>query len=69
MTSPTQAPKAPVAQPTAMRFPRSLNLVGDAAPDLVLERSDGTVSVLPTGGQTGFRAPVSTPVNWRSFTW
>ena len=67
MTTPTEAPKAPAAQPQGIRFPRSLNLTGDAAPDLVLKRSDGTISVVPTGGQVGYRAPVSTPGNWRAF--
>ena len=68
MTSPTQAPRAATAQPSSIGFPHSLNLTGDARPDLVLGRSDGTVSVLPTGGQTGFRTPVATGVNWRANT-
>ena len=68
MTTPTQAPKPAAAQPQGMRFPRSLNLAGDSAPDLVLKRADGTVSVVPTGGQVGYRAPVSTPGNWKAFT-
>ncbi len=67
MTTPTQTPKPAAAQPQGIRFPRSLNLAGDSAPDLVLKRSDGTVSVVPTGGQVGYRAPVSTPGNWRAF--
>jgi hypothetical protein len=67
MTTPTQTPKPAAVQPQGIRFPRSLNLAGDSAPDLVLKRSDGTVSVVPTGGQVGYRAPVSTPGNWRAF--
>ncbi|MBV9829965.1 MAG: VCBS repeat-containing protein, partial [Marmoricola sp.] len=67
MTSPTEAPAPAVAQPAISR-PRSLNLVGDAAPDLVLKRADGTIQVLSTGGQTNFLPGVSTPGNWRAFT-
>ena len=68
MTSPTQAPLAAETQPATTSTPRSLNLAGDAAPDLVLKRSDGTVSVLPTGGQVGFRTPVTSGANWQSYT-
>ena len=40
---------------------RPPNLAGSSYPDLALKRSDGRVVVLPTGGQTGFGAPVTTP--------
>jgi hypothetical protein len=67
MTSPTQTPAAAVAQPK-VSLPRSLNLVGDNAPDLVVRRADGYLQVVPTGGQTGFRPAVSTAMYWRYFS-
>ena len=62
-TTPTQRSRPAVKQPS-MAFPRTLNLAGDANPDLVLRSRSGAVTVLPTGGQTGYRAVASTPGKW-----
>jgi hypothetical protein len=63
-TSPTQTPRPATTQPSGLLFPRSLNLAGDATPELVLKSSTGAVQVFPTGGQTGFLPAVSTPGAW-----
>jgi hypothetical protein len=63
-TSPIQTPRPATSQPAGLVFPRSLNLWGDSNPDLVLKARNGVVHVFPTGGQTGFRAPVSTNGTW-----
>ena len=60
MTSPTQTPRAAVAQPTSIALPPAHNFAGTSAPDLVLKAPSGAISVLPTLGQTGFGAPVTT---------
>jgi hypothetical protein len=62
--TPTQAPQEWTRQASGITFPKASNLVGSAYPDLVLKRSDGRVVVQPTGGQTGFGAPVTTPGTW-----
>ena len=65
-TSPTQTPRAAVAQPK-ITFPKSTNLIGSSYPDLLVKkRSTGAISILPTGGQTGFRGTVTTPGGWRA---
>ncbi|MCW2849414.1 MAG: N-acetylmuramoyl-L-alanine amidase, family 2 [Marmoricola sp.] len=65
--TPTQTPRAATTQPSPLAFPRSLNLVGDANPDLALKSSTGQVRIFQTGGQTGFKAPVSTRGNWAAY--
>ncbi len=47
-----------------MTFLRTRNLNGAAYPDLAIQNSAGKVSILPTGGQTGYSARVSTLGNW-----
>ena len=64
--SPTQTARAATAQPSTIKFPRSLNLVGAGYPDLALRGSDGVVKLLATGGQDGFRPAVTTAGRWRS---
>jgi hypothetical protein len=63
-TSPTQTPRPATTQPAGLAFPRSLNVVGDANPDLVLKSRTGVVSVFPTAGQLGFRGAVATNGAW-----
>lgn len=64
-TSPTQTPRAAKPQPSGGSFPRSTNLVGSSYPDLVVrQQGTGAVRILPTEGQTGLGAPVSTAVDW-----
>jgi hypothetical protein len=64
-TSPTQAPRAAVPQPSTVSFPKSTNLAGLTYPDLVLKsKSTGAITVLPTGGQTGFKGTVTTAGAW-----
>ena len=65
--TPTQTPRPAKTQPTGIAFPRALNIAGDANPDLALRSSTGAVTVLPTGGQTGYRATGSTPGKWSTF--
>ena len=55
-TSPTQTARAAVAQPSTIKFPRSLNLAGSAYPDIVMRDYAGNVKLLATGGQAGYRA-------------
>jgi hypothetical protein len=62
--SPTQTPRPATAQSSALVFPRSLNVVGNANPDLLVKSRSGAVQVVPTGGQTGFKAPVATRGSW-----
>ncbi len=63
-TSPTQAPRAAIAQP-AIAFPKSTNLAGSAYPDLVVKSAaTGAIRVVPTGGQTGYRGIVQTAGSW-----
>ena len=64
--TPTQTPQTWTRQATGITFPKATNLVGSSYPDLALKRSDGRVVVQPTGGQTGFGAPVTTPGAWSS---
>ena len=66
-STPTQRARAAVKQPTNITFPRSLNLAGDTNPDLVLRAASGAVTVLPTGGMTGYRSVGSTPGKWTRF--
>ncbi len=63
-TSPSQTPQPATDQPAGIAFPGALNLTGSGHPDLVLKDKDGVVSVLPTGGQTGFARGVATPGRW-----
>jgi hypothetical protein len=65
-TSPTQTPLAAKAQPKGMTFPATRNLTAGTNPDLALLDSAGKVSILPNGGQTGYRSRVSTSGNWKS---
>ena len=62
--SPTQAARAATPQPATVAFPRALNLVGDAAPEVVVKTKTGPAHVLQLGGQTGYKSPVSTPGSW-----
>ena len=58
-------PRAAKAQPSGITLTRHPNLVGTTHPDLVLrEEGTGKVALLPTEGQTGLGAPVSTRVGW-----
>ncbi|MDQ6935530.1 MAG: FG-GAP-like repeat-containing protein [Actinomycetota bacterium] len=63
--NPTQPPGAAVPQPSGMTFPARESLTGSSAPDLVLKSPGGAISVLPTGGLTGYRSPVTTAGAWR----
>ena len=67
-TSPTQKARAAVAQPSTIKFPRSVNLAGSTYPDLVMKASDGTIRVLATGGQTNYRTVGATLGSWSSMT-
>ncbi|WP_310964415.1 FG-GAP-like repeat-containing protein [Nocardioides terrisoli] len=52
------------AQPR-MSFPRTSNIMGNATqPDLVAQRSDGSLYVLRTGGMVGFRPAVASTGAW-----
>jgi hypothetical protein len=63
-TSPTQLPVTWTKQSTSLTFPESTNLTGSKHPDLVVKDKDGTIRLVPTGGQTGFAKAVSTPAKW-----
>jgi hypothetical protein len=63
-TSPTQTPRPATTQPSGLAFPRSLNVVGDSNPDLVLKSRSGVISVFPTAGQLGFRGAIGTNGPW-----
>ena len=67
-TSPTQTARAAVAQPSTIKFPRSLNLAGSAYPDIVMRDYAGIVKLLATGGQAGYRAVGHARGPWRSMT-
>jgi len=66
--SPTAKARPAVAQPSTIKFPRSLNLVGASYPDLVLRDGAGVVKLLATGGQDGYRPVVQTPGRWKQMS-
>ncbi|TKW74112.1 MAG: hypothetical protein DI543_25220, partial [Bradyrhizobium icense] len=68
MSSPTQQPRPSTPQPSTLTLPRSLNLLGDSAPDLLLRRSTGAVDIVQTGGQLSLGQAVSTRGDWGRFT-
>ena len=62
--SPTAKARAAVKQPSTLTFPRSLNQVGAAYPDLVLRDSAGVVKLLATGGQDNYGVVARTAGRW-----
>lgn len=66
-TSPTQKPRAWAKQPADIDLPAARVLTTGRFPDLVTQKTNGTVQVLPTAGQTDFTGSVSTTANWKRF--
>jgi len=67
--TPTSPPAGPAITPQpASALPARSNVTGSTWPDLIVRRH-GTdeVMVVPTGGQTGFKAPVQATGSWGSY--
>ncbi|MET0838378.1 MAG: FG-GAP-like repeat-containing protein [Marmoricola sp.] len=64
--TPTQMPQKWTTQSTRIVYPKATNIAGSSYPDLALKRADGRIVIQPTGGQAGFKAPVTTTGGWKS---